>query len=96
MLRLPMGSIGGGGRLAPTTTLSHFLELETEIELLGSGHNVDLTEGRLDALWAQTRRASKSLLSSVLSSVTHRGRVVVVALAIFVPPPFSCRLWNSN
>jgi hypothetical protein len=94
MLRLPMGSIGG--RLALTTTLSHFLELETEFELLGSGHNVDLTEGRLDALWAQTCRASKSLLPSVLSSVTHRGRVVVVALAIFVPPQISCRLWNSN
>jgi hypothetical protein len=25
-------------------TLSHFLELKTELELLGSGHNADLTE----------------------------------------------------
>jgi hypothetical protein len=31
--------------------LSHILELETELELLGSGHNVYLTEDQLDAHW---------------------------------------------
>jgi hypothetical protein len=48
MLRLPTGSIGGP--LVLTTTLLHFPESETELELLGSGHNVYLTEGQLDAL----------------------------------------------
>jgi hypothetical protein len=32
------------------TALSPFLELETELVLLGSWHNTDLTEGQLDAL----------------------------------------------
>jgi hypothetical protein len=31
--------------------LSHFLDLKTELELLGSEHNADLTENRADALW---------------------------------------------
>jgi hypothetical protein len=30
--------------------LSHFLELGNELELLGSGRNVDLTEDQVDAL----------------------------------------------
>jgi hypothetical protein len=57
MLRLPIGSIGGG-QLVLTASLSHFLELGPELELLGSEHNADLTEGQLDALWAQTCQAS--------------------------------------
>jgi hypothetical protein len=72
MLRLPMGSIGGGGRLTLAAALSRFPELELELELLGSGHNADLMEGQLDALWTQTRQASESLLSSLPSSVACR------------------------
>jgi hypothetical protein len=30
--------------------LSHFSELGTELELLGSGHNMDVMEDRMDAL----------------------------------------------
>jgi hypothetical protein len=33
-----------GTQLALVATLSHFLELETDLELLGSGRNVDLTD----------------------------------------------------
>jgi hypothetical protein len=33
------------------TTVLHFPELEAEPELLGSGHNVDLMEDQVDALW---------------------------------------------
>jgi hypothetical protein len=33
------------------TTLSHFLELQTELELPRSGHNVNLMERQVDALW---------------------------------------------
>jgi hypothetical protein len=57
-----------GTRLALITTLSQFPKLEPELELLGSGHNADLTENQLDALWTRTRRASESLSSSVLPS----------------------------
>jgi hypothetical protein len=38
-------------QLALTTDLSHFPELETHLELLGSGRNADLTDGQLDAFW---------------------------------------------
>jgi hypothetical protein len=37
-------SVHWGTRSALITTLSHFLELEVELELLGSGHNAALTE----------------------------------------------------
>jgi hypothetical protein len=50
MPQLPMGSARGGG-LALTAVLSHFPELEIKLELFGFGHNVDQTEGQLDALW---------------------------------------------
>jgi hypothetical protein len=33
-----------------TAALSHFPNLETELELLGSGRNADLMESQLDAL----------------------------------------------
>jgi hypothetical protein len=31
--------------------LSHFPELELELELLGSGYNADLTKDEMEALW---------------------------------------------
>jgi hypothetical protein len=57
-----------GARLALIIALSHFPEVEPKLELHGPGHNADLIESQLDAHWARTRRASNSLLSSVLSS----------------------------
>jgi hypothetical protein len=50
---------------------SHFLELKTELELLGSGRNVDLTEDQVDSLWPLVSVASDSLVSLVPSSVAH-------------------------
>jgi hypothetical protein len=67
MLQVPTGSIGGA-RLALTAALSHFPEVEPKLELHGPRHNADLTESQLDAHWGRTRRASNSMLSSVLSS----------------------------
>jgi hypothetical protein len=67
MLQRPTASIGG--RLALTATLSHFPELE----LLGSGHNANLIEGQMDALWTQTHQASESLMLSVHPSVAHNS-----------------------
>jgi hypothetical protein len=42
------------GRLALTAGLLHFLELEPEVELLGSEYNADLMEDQLEAFWTQT------------------------------------------
>jgi hypothetical protein len=53
------------------TALSHILELETELELLGSGHNTNPTEDQVDALLTQMRQASKSLVSFIPLLVAH-------------------------
>jgi hypothetical protein len=42
-------------------TLSHFLELKYELELLWSELNVDLTNDQVDALWPFVSVASVSL-----------------------------------
>jgi hypothetical protein len=39
-----------GTQSALSTTLSHFPELGTDLELIGSRRNVDLTEDQVDAL----------------------------------------------
>jgi hypothetical protein len=49
--------------------LPHFLELKSELELLGSGWNVDLTDDQADALWPLVSMASDSLTSLVPSSI---------------------------
>jgi hypothetical protein len=43
--------VNWGSWLALTTVLSHFPELELELELLGSGYNADLTKDEMEALW---------------------------------------------
>jgi hypothetical protein len=43
-----------GTRSVLTTTLSHFLELATELEL-GSRHSTDLMEYQADGLWTRVR-----------------------------------------
>jgi hypothetical protein len=50
-------------------TLSHFLELEAELELLESRHNAVLTKDQVDALWILARPSSDLLASHVLPSV---------------------------
>jgi hypothetical protein len=60
-----------GARLVLHAALSHFPELEPELELLGSGYNADKMEGQLDAFWAWTRWALESLSSRVPPSTTH-------------------------
>jgi hypothetical protein len=57
--------------LALVAALSHLPELETKLELLGSGLNANLAEGQLDAHWAQTHRASESLASDILPSAAR-------------------------
>jgi hypothetical protein len=49
--------------------LSYFLELKSELELLGSGHNANLTEDQADALWHLVGAASDSLALLIPSLV---------------------------
>jgi hypothetical protein len=51
--------------------LSHFPELTSELELIGSGQNADLTDDQADALWPLVSAASTSLASLVPSSIAH-------------------------
>jgi hypothetical protein len=63
-----MGSTGGT-RSALATTLLHFSELGTELELLGSEHNMNLTKDQVDAFWTQLCYVSESLASFIPPSV---------------------------
>jgi hypothetical protein len=49
--------------------LVRFSELKSELELLGSGSNADLTDDQADALWTLVDKASDSLVSLIPSSV---------------------------
>jgi hypothetical protein len=55
----------------------------TELELLSSGRNADLTEDQVDTLWTEACPASDSPASYVLPSVA-RGRVVVVEVYVIL------------
>jgi hypothetical protein len=50
---------------------SHFLELKSELELLGSERNADLIEDQANALWPLVDVASNSLASLIPSLVAH-------------------------
>jgi hypothetical protein len=60
-----------GTRSTLITTLLHFLELEVELELLGSGHNAALTEDQVDTLWLLAHRISDLLALHVLPLVAR-------------------------
>jgi hypothetical protein len=47
-----------GTRSAFVAALLHFLKLKTEVELLGSWRNLDLTEDQADTLWPLVSAAS--------------------------------------
>jgi hypothetical protein len=60
-----------GPRLALTTVLSHFPELEFTLELLGSEYNANLTSDEMETLWTRAHQASKSLSSRVRPAAAH-------------------------
>jgi hypothetical protein len=60
-----------GTRSALLAALSHFLELKSELELPGSGRNVDLIDDQVNAPWPLVSAASYSLASLVPSSIAH-------------------------
>jgi hypothetical protein len=56
-----------GTRSALVVSLLHFLELKSEVELLRSEQNVDLTDDQADALWPSVSPTTNSLASLVPS-----------------------------
>jgi hypothetical protein len=66
-----LNGVQWGARLALSAVLSHFLELEVELDLLGSSYNADLSCDKMETLWTQTRRASKPLSSWVPPSAAR-------------------------
>jgi hypothetical protein len=60
-----------GTRLALAVAMSHFPELEVELDLFGSGHKADPMEDQVEALWTQTHQALESLVALIPPSVGH-------------------------
>jgi hypothetical protein len=60
-----------GSRSMLVATVSHFVELKTELDVLESGRSANLTEDKADALWIWVRAAIDSLASHVSSLVAH-------------------------
>jgi hypothetical protein len=60
-----------GSHSALVATVSHFLELRMELEVLGSERSADMIEDDADALWTRVRVPSDSLVSHVPSSVAY-------------------------
>jgi hypothetical protein len=60
-----------GSHSALVAAVSHFLELKSELALLGSRRNADLTKHEADALWTRVHVASHLLASYVPSSVAR-------------------------
>jgi hypothetical protein len=60
-----------GTRSTLVAALSHFPELEPELELLGSERDADLSDGQTDALWPLVSVALNSLASLVPSSLAR-------------------------
>jgi hypothetical protein len=54
--------------------LSHFPDLETELELLESGRGADLSDDQVDALWPLVSMASDSLALLVPSSLARNSQ----------------------
>jgi hypothetical protein len=51
--------------------VSHFPELDVDLEVLRSRRNAGLTEGEVDALWSRVHTTTDSLASHVPSSVAR-------------------------
>jgi hypothetical protein len=64
-------SVCWGTRSALVATLSHFPELKSELELLGSRQNADLTDDQADAVWPLMSVVLDSLASIAPSSIAR-------------------------
>jgi hypothetical protein len=73
--------LGAGSVLV--ATLSHFLELKSELELLGSRQNAHLTNDQASSLWP-------------LLSVTSDLLVSLVPSSFACDPPDDAGVWGSS
>jgi hypothetical protein len=60
-----------GARSALVVILSHFPELKSKLELIGSGQDANLSDNQVNALCPLVSVASDSLASLVPSSLAH-------------------------
>jgi hypothetical protein len=58
------------------TTLSHFPEMEAELELVGFGYNADLMSDEMEVPWTQTHWDSEFLSSRVPPSAPHSDDIL--------------------
>jgi uncharacterized protein YxjI len=76
LLEGPINSVATHGvywgfRFALVADVSHFVELKSKLELLGSGRKVNLTQDEADALWTRLHVALDTPASYVPSSVAY-------------------------
>jgi hypothetical protein len=64
-----------GSRSALVIAVSHFLELDVELEVLGFRRNMGLIEDEVDALWSRVHAAVDSLALHIPSSVIRNPPV---------------------
>jgi hypothetical protein len=72
--RLDIAATNGvhwGTQSVLVASMLHFMKLKSELELLVSGRNADLTDDQADALWPQVSAVSDSLASLVPSSIAR-------------------------
>jgi hypothetical protein len=60
-----------GSHAALVVAVLYFLELDANLEVLGSGRNTGLTEGEVGAIWSQVCEVANSLESHIPSSVAR-------------------------
>ena len=60
-----------GTRSLLVVALSHFLELEAELGLVGSGWSAETSEAELERLWGLTRMAADNLAANVPGSMAR-------------------------
>jgi hypothetical protein len=57
-----------GSHSVLVVTVSHFLELDADLEVLGFGGSVGLIDDEVDAIWSRVGAATDSLTSHISSS----------------------------
>jgi hypothetical protein len=61
-----------GSHSALVAIVSHFPELDADLEVLRSRHNTRLAENEVDVLWSQVRASTDSVASHVPPSIDHK------------------------
>jgi hypothetical protein len=85
-----------GTRSALVAALSHFPELKSELEFLGFGQNVDLSDDQVDALTPLVSVASDSLASLVPSSIPVTLRTTQSSSSSLVGCSFVLKIWQTQ